>query len=170
MSPKTIVYLRKSTKPDKKYMVCVDGKTIHFGARGMSDFTKHKDVDRMKRYSARHARGGETWGKSGLKTAGFWSKWLLWNKPTLSGSRKDISSRFGVTFRSGWPTKSSKSTRKALRSRKSTRKSRKSTRKSRKSRRKSTRKSRRKSTRKSRRKSTRKSRRKSTRKARKSRR
>ena len=54
---KTIVYLRKSTNPNKKYMVWVDGKTVHFGARGMSDYTKHKDKDRMKRYSARHKRG-----------------------------------------------------------------------------------------------------------------
>jgi hypothetical protein len=155
MSPKTVVYLRKSTKPDKKYMVYVDGKTIHFGARGMSDFTKHKDVKRMKRYSARHKRGGETWGKSGLKTAGFWSKWLLWNKPSIGGSKRDISSKFGVTFRSGWPkknagSKSKRKSRKARKSRRKSRKARKSRRKSRKAR-KSRRKSRK--ARKSRRKS-----------------
>ena len=131
--PKIIVYLKKSNRPGKKYMVFVDGKTVHFGASGMSDYTKHKDKERMKRYSARHSRGGETWSKSGLKTAGFWSKWLLWNKPTISGSKRDISSRFNVTFKSGWPKKST-----PMRySRKPKRKSNKSKRRSRKGKRRS---------------------------------
>jgi len=102
MLAKNIIYLRKSTKPGKKYMVLVDRKTIHFGASGMSDYTKHKDKERMQRYTARHRRN-ENWGKSGIKTAGFWSKWLLWNKPSLLASKRDISRRFGVTIRSGWP-------------------------------------------------------------------
>ena len=130
---RTVVYLKKSTKPDKKYMVWVDGKTIHFGARGMSDFTKHKDKARMKRYSARHKRGGETWSKQGIKTAGFWSKWLLWNKPTIGGSKRAIASHFNVTFKSGWP-KLRKNVRK---SHKSQRKVHKSQRKAHKSQRKS---------------------------------
>lgn len=100
----TIVYLKKSNKKDKKFMVYVDGKTIHFGAAGMSDYTKHKDSDRMKRYENRHQKR-ENWTKSGIKTAGFWSKWLLWNKPSFEASKKDISRRFGVTFKSGWPNK-----------------------------------------------------------------
>lgn len=79
-------------------MVTIDGKTIHFGARGYSDFTKHKDKERMARYIVRHKRGGETWTKSGIKTAGFWSRWLLWNKPTLAASKKDMTSRFGIQF------------------------------------------------------------------------
>jgi len=92
---KTIAYLRKSNKPDKKYMVTIDNKTIHFGAAGMSDYTKHKDPERRKRYLARH-RKRENWGKSGIKTAGFWSAHLLWGKPTISASIKDIEKRFNV--------------------------------------------------------------------------
>ena len=105
---KTVVYLRKSNKPGKKFMVTIDKKTIHFGASGMSDYTKHKDKERKARYVARHKRGGEKWTKSGIKTAGFWSRWLLWNKPSIGGSKKDISSRFGVIFRSGKPPKKSR--------------------------------------------------------------
>ena len=103
-SGKTIVYLKKSNKPDKKFMVYVDGKTVHFGARGMSDYTIHKDRERMKRYVNRH-RGKENWSKSGIKTAGFWSKHLLWGKPSFSASKRDIATKFNVTFRSGWPKK-----------------------------------------------------------------
>jgi hypothetical protein len=107
---KTVVYLQKSEKPAKKYKVYIvspdekRGKVIHFGARGMSDFTLHKDPKRMERYSARHKRGGETWTKAGVRTAGFWSKWLLWNKPSIAESKKNISSRFGIVFKSGWPS------------------------------------------------------------------
>lgn len=95
---KTIVYFGKSTKKDKKFMVKIDRKTIHFGARGMSDYTKHKDKDRRDRYDSRHKRN-ENWKKSGLKTAGFWSKWILWNKPSIVGSKRDVSKRFNLIIR-----------------------------------------------------------------------
>jgi hypothetical protein len=131
----TIVYLKKSTKPDKKFMVLVDGKTIHFGAKGMSDYTIHKDKERMRRYENRH-KSREVWGKSGMKSAGFWSKWILWNKPSFEASKRDTARRFGIVIRSGWPSRSRMGLRTSVRrgSRKSVRRgSRKSVRSSRKS-------------------------------------
>lgn len=95
-----VVYLSRSTKPDKKYMVQVGNKTIHFGARGMSDYTLHKDAERRKRYVARH-KARENWSKSGMKSAGFWSLWILWNKPSLSASIADTQRRFGIKIRRG---------------------------------------------------------------------
>jgi hypothetical protein len=139
---KTIVYLKKSNKPDKKFMVKIDNKTIHFGAKGMSDFTIHKDYERMQRYTNRHKKR-ENWGKTGIKTAGFWSKWLLWNKPSFEGSKKDIATRFNVTFKK-WPNNSKsikKSTKKSRKPRKSIKKSVRKSRKPRKSIKKSVRKS-----------------------------
>lgn len=105
-SSRKVVYLRKSSNPKKKFMVYIDppGKTVHFGAAGMSDYTKHKDKERMRRYSGRH-RKRESWNCSAITTAGFWSKNLLWNKPSLGGSKKDIASKCGVTFKSGWKEK-----------------------------------------------------------------
>tara|TARA_S200002703_G_scaffold128540_1_gene115358 strand:- start:365 stop:637 length:273 start_codon:yes stop_codon:yes gene_type:complete len=53
---------KKSTRPDKKLMVVVDGKTIHFGARSMEQFKDktgiwkskdHGDEKRRKSYLAR---------------------------------------------------------------------------------------------------------------------
>ena len=49
------VVIKKSTKAEKKYMaIFYDGKrrvkTTHFGAAGMSDYTKHKDKKRKQRY------------------------------------------------------------------------------------------------------------------------
>jgi len=94
---KTKVFLEKSKWAGKKYTVVVDNKTIHFGAKGMSDYTIHKDKERKERYIARHKKR-ENWNKGGIKTAGFWSRWLLWNKPTIGGSKRDISQRFNVSF------------------------------------------------------------------------
>lgn len=101
--PKTIVYLKKSTNKNKKYMVFVDGKTVHFGAAGMSDYTKHKDSERMKRYISRHKKR-ENWNKAGIKTAGFWSRWLLWSKPSLTQSKAYMAKKFSIQFKSGWPS------------------------------------------------------------------
>ena len=41
------VVITKSKKPDKKYDARIDGtKTVSFGQKGASDFTKHTTTDR----------------------------------------------------------------------------------------------------------------------------
>ena len=91
------VKLSRSEKPAKKFKVKIGNRTIHFGSRGMSDFTKNKDVARKQRYLARH-KARENWGITGVLTAGFWSRWLLWNKPSLLSSKRDIQKRFNIIF------------------------------------------------------------------------
>ncbi len=76
-------------------MVKVNRKTIHFGAKGYSDYTIHKDPERKQRYIDRH-KDNENWTKSGIDTAGFWSRWLLWGEPTLGQSIEKIEDKFGV--------------------------------------------------------------------------
>ena len=90
-----IIYLKKSTRKGKKWLVIIDNKTIHFGQEGASDFTINKDSQRKRLYIKRH-KANENWNKSGIKTAGFWSRWLLWNKPTITDSIKDIEEQFNV--------------------------------------------------------------------------
>ena len=88
------VVITKSKKPDKKLDAIINGsKTVSFGQKGASDFTKHKDKDRKERYIDRHKKN-ENWNASGAKTAGFYSKHVLWNKPTLKASIDDINKRF----------------------------------------------------------------------------
>jgi len=93
------VEIYKSDKPDKKYKIVVlDGKTkktIHIGSKGMDDYTTHKDVERKDRYISRH-RARENWTKTGIKTAGFWAYHLLWNKPSIAESIKDIKQKFNI--------------------------------------------------------------------------
>ena len=78
----------------KKYDARIDcTKTVSFGQTGASDFTKHKDPQRKDRYIARHKKN-ENHGLSGVKSAGFWSANLLWNKPALKASVDDINKKF----------------------------------------------------------------------------
>jgi hypothetical protein len=86
------IILTKSKKKDKKYDAVIDGKkTISFGQAGASDFTKHKDVERKDRYITRH-KTHENWHDP--KTAGFYAKNILWNKPTVRSSIEDTNKRF----------------------------------------------------------------------------
>ena len=68
-------------------------KTVKFGAKGYSDFTQNKDEERKSNYIARH-KAREDWTKSGIDTAGFWSKNLLWNKPSVDASLKDLKKKY----------------------------------------------------------------------------
>lgn len=95
-----MICVKKSSRAEKKYEVFIpdSNRTVHFGASGYSDFTKHRDEARKARYIDRH-RARENWAKSGMLTPGFWSRWLLWNKPTLAASIQDVQTKFSVTIR-----------------------------------------------------------------------
>ena len=92
------VVISKSTNKNKKFDVNIDGKQISFGAVGYEDFTTHKHPKRKDLYIARHAKR-EDWDKSGIKTAGYWSKHLLWNKDTLHKSIDDISRKHNLNIK-----------------------------------------------------------------------
>lgn len=83
-----------STDSIHKYLIITStDKKIRFGRKGYEDFTIHKDEERKQRYIDRHKKR-ENWDKSGIDTAGFWSRWLLWNKRTIKESYEDIKKRF----------------------------------------------------------------------------
>jgi hypothetical protein len=90
--------LRRSRNPEKKWDAVFekDGKekVVAFGAKGYSDFTKHKNTTRKARYIKRHSGMGEHWNKP--DTPGALSRWILWNKPSLKGSLRDFKKRFNV--------------------------------------------------------------------------
>jgi len=75
---------------------------VRFGLKGFSDYTIHKDKERMKRYVMRHAGSAsglrsrrENWSRSGAKTAGFWSRWLLWSKPNFNAALRQTEKVLG---------------------------------------------------------------------------
>jgi len=116
------VRIRRSPNPAKKYRATLeDGRTVDFGASGYSNYTKHKNPSRMRAYVRRH--GGkismgliseqdpkkiqtrmldvdrsdkESWGVSGVGSAGFWSRWYLWSYPSFGQVDKFLKRRFGI--------------------------------------------------------------------------
>ena len=114
--------LVKSPNSKKKFRVIFeDGSKVDFGARGYTDYTKHQNPLRMRSYVGRH--GGiipkkvlretnptkvhqmmlkvnksdkENW--SDPKTAGFWSRWLLWSAPTLEGAKKVVQTKISYNL------------------------------------------------------------------------
>ena len=88
----TEVIIKKSKNPNKKFDAIIDNKKIvSFGAAGYSDFTKNKDEERKINYIARH-KPNQDW--KDYKTAGFWAKHILWNKPIIEASVRDTNKKF----------------------------------------------------------------------------
>ena len=88
--------LQTSPLKTKKWLITTpQGKKIHFGQAGASDYTINKDPNRRELYLSRH-RAREDWSKAGIHTAGFWSRWLLWSETTLSEAIKKTNDKFDI--------------------------------------------------------------------------
>ena len=86
------IIIKPSRRKDKKYDAVIDGsKTVSFGSKGMSDYTIHKDPERKQRYINRHKKA-EDWNNP--RSAGFWSRWATWEKPTLKEAVSNINKKF----------------------------------------------------------------------------
>jgi hypothetical protein len=92
-----LISITKSSRPEKKFMAVFEDngrrKTTHFGATGYTDFIKSGDVERKARYIARH-QSKENWNDP--TSAGALSRFILWNKRTLSDSVADYKYRFSL--------------------------------------------------------------------------
>jgi hypothetical protein len=87
--------LTTSNRPSKKYKIMESGaigQAIHFGDSKYEDYTVHKNEARKHQYLLRHQGEYETFRHK----AGFWARWILWNKPTIQESIQDIQHRFPV--------------------------------------------------------------------------
>ena len=85
------IAISRSPRKNKKYVADVDGRKVHFGDPNYDDFTTHRNEQRKKNYISRH-RKNKNWND--VRTAGFYAKNVLWNRPTISESLKDMNSRF----------------------------------------------------------------------------
>jgi len=68
-------------------------KKVDFGDRQFEDYTTHGDNKRKESYLKRHGPN-EDWSLEGIDSAGFWSRWILWNQPSVKKSIKDLNRRF----------------------------------------------------------------------------
>ncbi len=67
-------------------------KTTNFGQKGGKTFVEHKDKDIKNKWLARH-RVREDWNAP--MTAGALSRWILWDKESISSSINKYIKRFG---------------------------------------------------------------------------
>ena len=84
-----LISISESPKTDKKLMAVFENsetkrkKTIHFGAKGMDDYTIIKDKDKAQaqreRYLKRHVKN-ENWDNP--VSAGALSRFILWGAST----------------------------------------------------------------------------------------
>lgn len=89
-----LLSVKKSTRKGKKLMAEFDdGTTTHFGFLGSSTYIDHKDDKKKDAYIARH-KVNENWNDP--KSAGALSRYILWNKTTLSASIADFKRRFSL--------------------------------------------------------------------------
>lgn len=93
MALKLLRVIESERARKKLKAVFSDGREVHFGARGYSDFTLHGDEARKHRYLTRH-RANEDWADP--QSPGALARWILWNKPTVAGSVRDFKRRFAV--------------------------------------------------------------------------
>ena len=95
------VQLSKSDQEGKKYKAIFYDenrkkiKTTHFGQAGAKDYTKHgEDAEERKRLYIERHKNNEDWND--YMSAGACSRWILWNKPSLSASYNDYIKKFGL--------------------------------------------------------------------------
>jgi len=97
--PWKLIHIVSSRRAGKKFVARFKNKktgrfkNVHFGGKGYSDYTKHKDPERKERYLKRHKKN-ENWQDP--TTPGALSRWVLWNLPTFDASVNDFVKRFNL--------------------------------------------------------------------------
>ena len=98
-----LLSVKPSDRADKKYTAtfcmcqgptaCCDRerKKVHFGQKGSSTYIDHRDEKKKDAYIARH-KVNENFNNP--MSAGSLSRFILWNKTTLSASIADFKKRF----------------------------------------------------------------------------
>ena len=96
-----LLSINKSTKKNKKLTAVFENTKTkrNFGSAGMGDYTIYSKGDKKeaemkkKAYIARH-QVRENFNNP--VSAGALSRWILWNKPTVSASIADFKKRFNL--------------------------------------------------------------------------
>lgn len=92
--------IEPSTRAAKKWQVTTpSGRIIHFGAAGYEDYTTHGDPLRAQNYIRRHTAREDF---TNPETAGYWARWLLWEKPSIKDAVAALRQRLAparVVFR-----------------------------------------------------------------------
>lgn len=85
-----VIYVYLSSQTSDK----LSQTTIHFGDNRYEDYTQHRDETRRKKYLQRHSSSHETW--TNPLSAGFWSRYLLWEKTTITQAIRMMHETFPI--------------------------------------------------------------------------
>jgi len=100
-----LLSIKKSDKPEKKMVATFckcdkknackgsNHKVVHFGQKGSSVYPDHKNEETKDAYLKRH-KANENWQDP--TSRGALSRWILWNKKTISASIADFKKRFNL--------------------------------------------------------------------------
>lgn len=72
---------KRSTRPNKRFMVRYNGRLIHFGSKTGKAFIDHRDPVKRKAWIARHSKIKLKSGKIAYKDKNqpaYWSRTLMW--------------------------------------------------------------------------------------------
>ncbi len=87
------IIIKKSRNPKKKYDAVFNSQqSLSFGAAGYSDYTINKDDKRRELYLKRHSN--EDWSRSNIASPAWLSRWILWEKKTLSEAIKHANTMY----------------------------------------------------------------------------
>jgi hypothetical protein len=94
-----VAKISRSDRKTKRYKATIYQndqklKTIHFGSSDHQNYTMHKDPKRKALYLQRHVKDPSN---NPLQPS-FYATNLLWNKPTLKSSIKDIKKTKGISI------------------------------------------------------------------------
>ena len=83
-----------SNKPNKKYTIVIYNngrkKSIHFGSKSIEDYTQHRSKNKKAKYLEKHQENTNPY------SVAFWNQHLLWNKPSIDESIKDIKKKHNI--------------------------------------------------------------------------
>ena len=100
-----LLSINKSDKPEKRFKATFckcekknackgsNHKVVHFGQKGGKTFIDGRTEKEKENYIARHKVNEDF---NNPTTAGALSRFILWNKKTLSASIADFKKRFGL--------------------------------------------------------------------------
>jgi hypothetical protein len=91
---RVVIYPSRKSKKDKRDPH--PREIVDFGDSRYKDFTQHNDADRRKAYLRRH-KANEHWDC--VNTAGFWSRYLLWECPSIRQAIQWMEKRFPLRIR-----------------------------------------------------------------------
>lgn len=73
-------------------------KTIHIGSKIFPDYTNHKNIQLLIKYNYTNYINYRIWTTKDLLKSDFWTKWILWSKPTIEEAIFYTSKRFNITI------------------------------------------------------------------------